>query len=968
MSDTNERGLARRQLVIVGIDFSADSNERMVAECIDAWGIAGLLEDVYLLDLSTETATAQDFEIAVQFGCAQPGSDDVIALEKVLGTHIWAEIIVISIRLAPISRIVSLRIEQEDKLKKHIERAFPADGGCKTAFFTMSWLNDEDFSESAFPQSYTSNLIHDRSIYVGDDLAVAPFDERSRHLSLAFTSLISAGGFVGQASSSLIGLVESDGRMALDRVVRPIRAIARGADGGWLFRDALRQAMSRESFIMPGSIVNAVPDGGSPIVVDNLVKESAEMCNFRYHPHESVTGKAKRMGFFRALVYFLKTIPRYVPSSARRIAAEKIAQFSQPMVDALQSVYGSNSVVVIRGTDESLSMGFGDDTTRLLQYLAQHKNELGLEPAREPKIWKDLACVVMGSLDGSDLPGEITCLSKGNRLIFDDPAIVGPSPGVSIFRLTKPELEILGVDKSESFREPDVLFVQTIDSFRARCSKAKLNLIFGSPETKEETRDGSADLKATQIRSRLLGGKVPSIPDFADGASRRNDSTTSRDVRKIAEDFEKWLPIAQERSRASFLAKLANLLEQEADRASADIKLEELKKRLDDMLLIKNNKKKRLGLVAGFGVGSLFGVIALSQLKWVSLALLPLGFIWLVIWLFSSALALAIMVFKRAVQDYREDHGRASESSLQFLFESTTQALREHIRLRSLQMQLLAWSRILREIIHNPYGTQLDDSEAAGDLSNLPHSRQFSIARVEPNLEQMQFLQNSIRRMLLVRGYLSTVFEGVLGVWRERYKKFELGLSNQDPYADLEQTWGKAIAQAADGQHVYFPLQDLFENLVHRDLREDAARYLQAEIGNRFSDYQIRDVFGKITDVDSDHQALRDFAPEDYLFEYLGKSGAIPRALRQDFDINLFNMTSARAVQLRMGNIDQDKSTHWNPSSRTLRDFNLRRNRRFIMLTHMVTLGELASPSDLSGYKAKSQAIRDDSKIWRPKE
>jgi hypothetical protein len=966
MSVSGETGVVRRQLVLVGLDFSSGSNERVVSECIDAWGAVGLLEDVYFVDLATEVGVKKDFQAAPQFQCARPSQDTLLPLERVLSSHIWAEIILISIRLSPLARVFSERVNQEEKIKRDIVRAFPSDSGCRTGFFTLSWLNDEQFSDGVFPKGFTTNLLHDRSIYVGEELAIAPFDERNRHLSLAFTALIAAGGFVGQDSSSLIRLVEADGGMGFGSVVRPIRAIARAASGGWFFRDALRQAMSRENFIMPGGVVNAVPDSGSPVVVDSLVSQTADMCDFRYSPYKSQTGKAKKVGFFEALMQLLRNIWPYILRSGRHAIAEEISKALEPLADALQNVYGSNSIIQIRGTSGVAEGGLNGDIDNLLRYLAQNPNELALEPVIDPQVWKKLARVVVGSLDGSDLPAEITCLNKQSRIIFNDPLIVAPPAETSVFRLSDDDYRTIGQERSRSLREPDVLFPETIETFRAMATKAKQDSIFSAPSVTSASLETVTESSATNVRSRLIGfgQSAKSGPEAQESSSLKG---ASRDARKIVEDFEKWLPAAKERARSSVLFKLADLLEAEARSAMQDVKVDELKHLLDEMMadVSRKSRSKALLVLGGFGVVTLVGLVAASQLSWISLAFLPLLLVWLVIWLFSYATGLAIGVLKRALRDYREDHGRAEESGVVFLFNSSKQAMREYIRLRSLQTQFFAWSRILREVIHSPYGAQVDDSEKSADITGIPHPRQFAIAKVKPLTGQMQNLLNSIRRTLLIRGYLDSVLDGTIGVWRERYREYALQGFNQDPYADVKQTWGHAVSERVDGELVYYPLQDYFQDLVHRDLREVAARALQSEIEDRFNTLEVEEVFGQITDVDPDHLALKDFAPKEFLFDYLGRNGYVPGAFRLDFDSALFNMRSSRALELRVSNIDEAHCVRSRTENQSLRNFSLRRNRHFIMLTHLVAIGQQADAADLSGYEPRGRQDREGGVGWR---
>ncbi len=969
MSDTNDRGLARRRLVLLGLDFSTDSGEGLISECVDEWGRAGLLEDVYFVDLGSRVDASRDSEIADQFQCARPGSDQLETLERVMSKHIWAEITVLSVRLPPLSRVAEDRCEQEERLKLHISKAFPSGSGCQTAFFTLSWLNSEPFSDRKFPGSYTTNLLHDRSIFVGEDLALASFDERNRHLSLAFTALLSAGGFVGQTSSSLHALIQVDGRMGVERAVRPIRAIARAASGGWFFRDALRQAMSRENFIMPGGVVNAIPDSGSPIVIQNLVEQSAEMCGFNYRPYASAKTESKKIGLLRAILGFLKTFPPYLSGAARQTVANRVRTALEPIADALQRVYGQDSIVKVRGTSGGLEAP-NSDVAALLEYFRQaalDPEHYSFEPTISPDIWKNLARVTTGSLDGSDLPDQITCLSIQSRLIFNDPAIVAPSPSASVFRLSESDRAVLGV-KDSDFREPDLLFPETLDAFRSVCAEAKQDVLFARPQTEVAQVIIHAESSELSGRARLLGPSSTKGGDLSSGSPFQSAShSNSRDVRSIAQEFEKWEKGATDRAKGSFLFKLSEQLQREIESARNDVKVAELRQLLDEMLKADSAKKRSAMLyaVGGVGVVGLVLAFAASQLKWVSIAVLPLLAIWFVVWLFGAACAFGLGVLKQALQNYRADHGRKGENQFEHLFHSITKAIREYIRLRSLQDQFFAWSRILREVIHSPYGALEDESERTRDVTELPHPRQFSIAKVEPQPKQMQFLLNSIRRMVLVRGYLSTVLEGALGVWRETYRDFGLQNINHDPYADVKQTWGHAVSQRQDGRLVYYPLQDFYIELVNGKLREIAARELQGEIERQFNAYEVRDVFGRISDVDPEHLALKDFDPEEYLFGYLGTSNMVPAALRRNFDPNLFNITTLRARELKQSNVDAALSSRWNADYRSLKHFSLRRNRRFIMLTHLVAIGEQATPRDLEGYEPPKPSSDVDHEAWR---
>jgi len=945
-----------KRLVLAAVDLSADTAgdklDGLIQECVDHWGAASLLDDTWLVDVGAAGSVEPDRNAGLvergrtadsDFVCAVPGSDEIRPLGWVLSSNEWKEIVVVSMRLSPLSRVTDSRTKQEEELRKRIHEYFPPDHPCRTAFFTLSWINGEDLFEHSIPRGYTSNFVHDTSIFAGDELAHAPFDESSRYLSLAFTGLLGAGGFSGQSQSPMMNVVSTDAALMVNAVVRPIRGIARAAVGGWFFKEALQLAMSRDTFVMPSGVLDARPDPGTPIVLQNLVKETSEVCDFNYRPHQVVAPKTKSQGFFKALIALIRDLPKYLREAPMQEVAAELAKRVTPFADALQAIYGENAIVRIRGTSTT-GVAVVSEVGELLHQLAQSEGNSSLgsdfQPHIEPATWRDFCLIATGSLDGSALPEGVKCLSRGTRLIFNNPNIVGPSPSASVFELSKEDRSTLGLSANSSHSEPDILDEDSIQEFRELCTKFKQNSLFSNLATSNES-DGNHETPAPTTRGRLLGGL----------GSRQSESRVKaiRDVRTIADDFEKWVPRATELARDSFFSRVGAHLQTEVDSASADVKIEELKRLLDEIQKSFGKKKRSLfapiaGGVFAAGVGLAF---AASQLGWVRLALVPLLIIWLVVWLFSSAFAFGVRIVKRAIRNRQKDLEGRSESYLEALFNSTQQALKEYIRLRALQDQFRVWSRILREVIHEPYGKVSVDSLSVGSITQVPHPRQFAIVKVAPNKDQRQFLLNQIRQIVLVNGYLQNVLIGAIGGWSEKYKKFQLR-GNSDPFADVSATWGQSLGQRENLEPIYFPLQDFFEDLVYRNLREETAQALQGEIELRFRDYDVAEVFGQITEVDPDHLALQGFTPDRYLFDYLGREQP-PRSMMHPFSMDLFTISTARGRELRQQNVDLRLSWRWDSQQKKLGSFNLRSERQFVMLTSMVVIGDQGTIRDLSG-------------------
>jgi len=934
MSTSKLTGARRHRLVLLAIDFSSVESESILAECVDAWGEFELLDDVYFVDISVEEGQ--------QFKCSLPSEATTFGLEKVLTEKIWSDITVMSVRLASLSRIIAGRVDREERLRSEVESAYPTGSACRTTFFTMSWTNGEEFYSTSLPRNFTSNFLHDRDIYVGEELARAPFNEQNRHLSLVFTALIGAGGFTGQNDVPFQKISEHDAGIRVGQVIRPVRAIARAASGGWFFRDLLRRAMLHDDFYLPSGVLNPAPDNGSSIVIDDLVKETSKLCGFNYEPLVTADKiSTKSVSLFRGLFLLLKDIPKYLRKAAKEVVSSEVAKEIEKYADALQQVYGENSIIRIRGTSET-SEASNSEVSRLLQILERASGDFADLSAPDPKVWKNFSSIVTGSLDGSDLPDGIKSLTRGGRTIFTDPRIVAPSPNASIFKLSNAEKVILGVSKLKSFREPDSLDFGSQEDFRLVCQKVKQRQIF-SPL--EEQTFVNSDLEET---TRIRGPRASSQYKLAPGSA--GSLTKPRDVRTILDEFEKWLPRAIEDSSTSFMAKVGKALDDAIEQAKLDVKVSELKELIQDqnnLNIKKVNKKFPTIIVAGGALGFITTIVV-TILRSLGPGLFML--IWAVVWLFGSSLAIIVRILKAALKARKRDLAGRTETDLQKTFKSTKHAMQEYIRLGARRQKFYAWSRILREVIHRPYGDTGDSSADGDEVTKLPHPRQFSISKVSPSDQQMMFLLNEIRRMVLVKGYLSDVLRGVIGHWQNVYKQLNPDGVNHDPFNDSFTTWGQSIGRRLNGDAVFYPLQDFHNEIAFSDLREETATMLQSEIEQKFKGYEVREVFSKITDVDPDHQAMRHFTPTEYLFDFL----ANPSTMQEEFSTDLFSTETQNARSLRQSNIDSSKCTLWDSDQKTLGSFNLKTSRRFVMLTFLCTVGKQATLDDIKGFKSKS--------------
>lgn len=934
MSTVEFFGARRHRLVLLAIDFSLVESDSILTECVDAWGEFELLEDVYIVDLSAEEGQP--------FPCSLAGEDRILHLEKVLLEKIWSDITVISVRATPLSRIVAARVDREERLQSELESAFPTGSACKTTFFTMSWTSGEEFYSTSLPRNFTSNFLHDRDTFLGGGLARAPFNAQSRHLSLVFNALIGAGGFTGQVDVPFQKVSEHDAGINVGQVIRPVRAIGRAASGGWFLRDLLRRAMLHDDFYLPSGVLNPKPDSGSLIIIDDLVKETSKLCGFNYELLVMEDMKPRRhVSLFGGLVLLLKDLPKYFRRAAREVVSAEVAKEIEKYADALQQVYGENSIIRIQGTSET-SAANNSEILGLLRLLEMASADFRDLSAPDPKIWKNFSLIVTGSLDGSDLPEDIRSLSRGGRTIFTNPQIVAPSPNTSIFKLSDAEKELLGVSRMNSFREPDSLDRGSQENFRAICQEVKLRQF--SIRIAEQTVANSDLGERTRIRGPRASSQQKLAPD------KSGSIGTLRDARTILDDFEKWLPRAIEDSSKTFMAKVAKVIDDAMEAAKLDVKVSELKKLIQDQanLNAKKASKKFPLIVTGVGAFGLISAVVVKALGWISFALTPVILIWLAVWLVGSSIAIIARIFKVALDARRRDLAGRTETDIQKLFKSTKHAMREYIRLSARRQEFYAWSRILREVIHRPYGDTQDSAAGGDELTKLPHPRQFSISKVSPSDKQMMFLLRETQRMVLVKGYLHNVLTGVISDWKDNYRQLVDDGANFDPFNDSFTTWGQPIGKHLNNESCFYPLQDFHNEISYRDLREKTSKALQSNIVSKFKEYKVREIFSQTTHNDPDHKAMQHLTPDDYLFGFL----ADPSTMHEEFSADLFSIETQNALSLRQNNVESSKCTMWDPDQRTLGSFNLRASRRFVMFTFLCTVGKKAGLVDIKGFRS----------------
>jgi hypothetical protein len=939
MAVDGSRGVSTRRLVLIALDLSHDGP---IVESLDGWQSIGLLDDVYVVSLPmTDRA---------ELTCFRPNTDTQVSLTSVFSERVWSDVTVVSPRLAPLSRTSEGRVAAELRLQTEVRNAYPVGQVTHCTFFTLAWLNGEEFTDGVLPVGYSSHLIHDTRIFADPRLPLRQFNDQNRHLSLAFTAVLGAGGFTGQAVVPLRKVSEFDEGVHFAARVRPLRGMARAALGGWFFDDELRRSMEQQDSLTPQGVVNPIPTGLDSHLLDLLVRETATVCQLNYVAYVSPRPPdAPPVNWWAALKIFFRGFGSCIRRAVRGEVSSEIARRTQPLADALQDVlFGEHSTVVIRGSSKS---GLpSPDSLHQLVSLIEQRTDAVYAPQPQNEAIKALVDISLATLDGSDLPDGIKCLTKAGRVLLSSPKIVGPSIEASTFHLSDEERGMLGLLDASREAAPDVLVPASIARVAQAIREARINQVFKSVPVKDPDPPVSANegprLVGTALRSR--SGRL------GDGArdTRRDAPTTPRSPDLLEREFDEWHNRATAEAEPTFIGRLTLHLQAQIDRAQADNKFEEWKRQAEAAAKVadqgkQTSRKFTLAAVASLVV-TILASIVFSSFKIVAIAVVPFLAIGVMVWLAGFAFSFGVRVLRKAIDIRRKDLERErTESSLEALLHHSERAIREYIRLVSLQRQINVWQKIIRGIIHAPFGPSRVSRRDEQDIMAVGRPDQFLVTEVAPADEQIIVLRNHIRGRVVVKGYLQKTLDGVLGEWKSQYQQLYANNLNNSPYSDHATPWGTPTGlHRADDSPVYLPLQDFYTQIISGGLREVNAQAVRKDIEDSFRNFEVREVFAKVVGVDKEMKAIGAYSPDAYLFDYLTHA---PGA-KLDFDAKLFNKRDQEGVSMLAKNVQDDLGMMSDVTDRKLASFNLRAERQFVMMTYLVDVGRRCELSALSGY------------------
>ena len=449
--------------VLIG-DFSG--SERAADELISEWASANILRSVARLDVGVEPwidlprVTYVDGTLLRDEG-----------LFDLLTSKRWQHVTVIALREANLASMSSQRFQRELQMLDAIRAAFADSADTTFRSCTSSIIETTGVVSEAFDPMWGVHLAQEPVVRIDPSVASQPMREGHRASLISLLGLMVGGGFTWQRGPLLDNCV--DETRGDHKPIRLARAFLRVVNAGRLTDNVLGGAFPASGpWSVPGDMLNARAVPPNTWVPDFLVTELAQQGSFTMRPLQSKhKPKSTNMGmrdgirlFFKEFASALKGIPRAMVATVRG----EVQNWVQ------RTTFGADSSISLK-FDPLAPDASQDEYTDLMQSL---NSEEAMDAIGESLPWELLQRVALGLVDGGKFPDNFKIPTSGvHRLVYTDPAAIGPSPTYENFTLTSFERALLSLGREEISISPvDVL---ASDSLQTRLKEARESVVSG---------------------------------------------------------------------------------------------------------------------------------------------------------------------------------------------------------------------------------------------------------------------------------------------------------------------------------------------------------------------------------------------------------------------------------------------------------------------------------------------------------
>lgn len=837
-------------LKIIALD---SRTQEQCQNLIDEYQESGLIDYCLSVDLSEP----QNWQACYP-------NEEYTDLVSCLNRGSWQKIVLVSLRGRLSSEISASRVAAEVQLRAFLQDRY--DSSVAIECFTLSQLGNS-INESMFPQNYLANFVHQSQIDVDPRQARIDVSDENLNQVLVFTALtlVGAGKWVTSPEWHAI----NDSRFGTDRLIRFVRVQTRVAVCGPLVLNLVKTA------IRPGG--SSIPAGlpaGSFIALDEEQNELRKLSEtfiqkYRFKVMDRALADNEKfevgvnLPWWKALPIFFKGFGRYLRSAVVAEWQDRVDSLTRPLLTRLQDItFGDDSSVIIKGVRHEIS---SDALTVFAEALKSRLEGLDgvTAPNQTPDVWQGLLQTSFALLDGSEFPASSdespvklhVPSSSSKRIVYMQPGVVGPSLTDDLFVLSLADCETLNLDRAKA-RAVSMFDTREVQRLEDEVSEAAARVGFRDALHKlTEDSSGKAAEVAPAPKSRLRGtlsrtARLEAVK--ADSLKDESESTPLRSAAQIKLELDQWLDKRKSLSRDSLVAHLFESLDAAIEGEVSSLKWDGLVKEIEELVKpIEAPKFRFRRIIKIFGLILLPLIVAAvlfsSVLGAVTAVLgIPILVFVLISWGTSFSFALIIAVIKRALALRRlEFANKRQATAVERKYRDLVHSINEFRRLQLLRIQFVDWQRLVRELVHYPYGriTDLDEVHQVIDEEAIPP--QFVVATVEPSPAQAMDLRNFAHSQVKVSGYLGAIAASLRKDWQEEYESIEVLRLQSNPELDVSPP-NLEPGVEVKGRKYLFARRDFINSSIDGNLRSEIVLDHVHDLSENILGRHVEEVFAKV--------------------------------------------------------------------------------------------------------------------------
>ena len=426
----------KSRLVLLLGDF--EQADKDVASILGEWSSAGILGTVAWTNTSVSSLKRPMTTLS------ENGQIEHKQLFELLTSRIWSQVSVVGIRQQNLATLSAERFDVEYKLLQMVQDAFAAHKELEFQSFTVSIAEEKGLVYEAFSPYWKMHILHEPIVRIDQAVASQPMWDDHRHLLVSLLALTMSGGFVWQLG--VLAPKMADQVIGTYRSIRVGRAYLRVVSAGRLTDEVLAGAFPKSGpWSIPTDVPNALAVPPGTAVTDSLVDGLVQRGKFTY---KSWTDPKREKPKNMRLLDGLKLFSKEFVSALKSIPTSLVEKIKSDVEDFVQKLtFGDEASVLLRFNPKIDDLN-PDDVIEVIKNL-----QLGtsVDPISDSEPWEVLQRVSLGVVDGGRFPEGLAAPVRGsNRLIYTDPASIGPAPDDVSFEVNPFELTLLNLQDTQS--------------------------------------------------------------------------------------------------------------------------------------------------------------------------------------------------------------------------------------------------------------------------------------------------------------------------------------------------------------------------------------------------------------------------------------------------------------------------------------------------------------------------------------